>query len=64
MRSADSSNGTGDPCLPANLNTSDAASNNGFFNNLVTGTDLQQYQQSVFEQAACTGCMYELYKAA
>jgi hypothetical protein len=42
----------------------EAANNNNFFNDLLTGTDLQQYQQSVFEQAACTGCMYELYKAA
>jgi len=61
---ADGSNGTGEHCLPATMNTSQTADNNTFFSNLVTGTDLQQYQGSVFEQAACTGCMYELYKAA
>jgi len=61
---ANNSNGTGEGCLAATMNTSQAANNNDFFNNLVTGNDMQQYQASVFEQAKCTGCMYELYKAA
>lgn len=35
-----------------------------FFNHLVSGTDLEQYNDSVFNAAQCTGCMYEMYKAA
>ena len=46
------------------MNTSQAANSNDFFNSLVTGTSLEQYTSSVFEAAACTGCMYEFYKAA
>ena len=61
---ADGSNGTSTACLPATMNTSQTANTNEFFNDLITGDDLQQYQGSVFEQAKCTGCMYELYKAA
>ncbi len=45
------------------LNVSQAASNNGFFNSLVSGTNLDQYQ-SVFQNAECTGCTYEMFKAA
>lgn len=58
------SNGTAPLCLPETLNTSPAANNNAFFNNLVSGTDLDQYGQSVFQGAQCTGCTYELFKAA
>lgn len=45
------------------LNVSQAANNNGFFNSLVSGTNLDQYQ-SVFQSAECTGCTYEMFKAA
>jgi hypothetical protein len=58
------SNGTADACLASTLNSSDAANNKDFFNNLITGTNLDQYTSSVFQQAECTGCMYEMYKAA
>ncbi|OCF38027.1 hypothetical protein I316_00251 [Kwoniella heveanensis BCC8398] len=57
-------NATTDLCLPSTLNTSDAANNNGFFNSLVTGTNLDQYADSVFKSAKCTGCMHEMFKAA
>ncbi|WRT70127.1 uncharacterized protein IL334_007121 [Kwoniella shivajii] len=57
-------NGTSDLCLPSTLNTSDAANNNGFFDSLVTGSNLDQYTDSVFRGAKCSGCMHEMFKAA
>ncbi|ORY35782.1 hypothetical protein BCR39DRAFT_32614 [Naematelia encephala] len=48
-------NGTTPACLPDTLNSSQSANNNGFFNDLVAGTDLTQYQDSVFTSAPCTG---------
>ncbi|KAL7419492.1 hypothetical protein Q5752_006330 [Cryptotrichosporon argae] len=51
-------------CLPATLNTSSTADTSTFFENLVGGTDIEQYYNSVFLSASCTGCMYEMYKAA
>ncbi|WVQ77484.1 hypothetical protein IAR50_007170 [Cryptococcus sp. DSM 104548] len=59
-------NGTSDLCFPATLNTSTTANSNTFFDALVAGnaTDLAGYQDSVFTQAECTGCMYEMFKAA
>ncbi|WWD19728.1 hypothetical protein CI109_104192 [Kwoniella shandongensis] len=57
-------NGTSDLCLPSVLNTSDTADSSQFFDNLVTGTILDQYKDSVFTSAQCTGCMYEMFKAA
>nr|XP_031861667.1 uncharacterized protein CI109_002897 [Kwoniella shandongensis]KAA5528739.1 hypothetical protein CI109_002897 [Kwoniella shandongensis] len=59
-----SGNGTSDLCLPSVLNTSDTADSSQFFDNLVTGTILDQYKDSVFTSAQCTGCMYEMFKAA
>jgi hypothetical protein len=59
-----SSNSTGELCLPSTLNTSSIANSNSFFNNLVSGTNLSNYQDSVFTSAQCTGCMYEIYKSA
>jgi hypothetical protein len=50
--------------LPSTLNTSSIANSNSFFNNLVSGTNLSNYQDSVFTSAQCTGCMYEMYKSA
>ncbi|EIW65744.1 hypothetical protein TREMEDRAFT_36003 [Tremella mesenterica DSM 1558] len=57
-------NGTAALCLPATLNTSTTADTNTFFNDLLSGNNLGQYDDSIFGQAQCTGCMYELYKAA
>ncbi|WVQ84601.1 hypothetical protein IAT38_006756 [Cryptococcus sp. DSM 104549] len=59
-------NGTADLCLPSVLNSSSAANSNTFFDALVSGdtTTLEGYADSVFGQASCTGCMYEMYKAA
>ncbi|WVO15043.1 hypothetical protein L204_102687 [Cryptococcus depauperatus] len=59
-------NGTSDLCLPATLNTSTTANSNVFLNALLRGsnTDLESYRNSVFTQAKCTGCMYEMFKAA
>ncbi|TYJ52889.1 hypothetical protein B9479_006477 [Cryptococcus floricola] len=62
----DDNNGTSDLCLPATLNGSTTANSNTFFDALVAGnsTTLEGYQDSVFTQAECTGCMYEMFKAA
>ncbi|XAO21979.1 hypothetical protein I312_100742 [Cryptococcus bacillisporus CA1280] len=59
-------NGTSERCLPSTLNTSTTANSNTFFDALVSGSssDLEGYQDSVFTQAGCTGCMYEMFKAA
>lgn len=57
-------NGTSDLCLPSVLNTSSDADSNTFFDALVSSQGLSQYTASVFSQAQCTGCMYEMYKAA
>jgi hypothetical protein len=59
-----SSNSTGELCLPSTLNTSSIANSNSFFKNLASGTNLSNYQDSVFTSAQCTGCMYEMYKSA
>jgi hypothetical protein len=58
------SNGTAENCLPSVLATSPVANTNTFFNNLASGHELAQYADSVFKTAQCTGCMYEMYKAA
>jgi hypothetical protein len=58
------SNGTTENCLPSVLATSPIANTNTFFNNLASGHELAQYADSVFKTAQCTGCMYEMYKAA
>jgi len=58
------SNGTAENCLPSVLATSPIANTNSFFNNLVSASQLDQYADSVFKAAQCTGCMYEMYKAA
>lgn len=58
------SNGTADNCLPSVLATSPIANTNTFFNNLVSANQLDQYADSVFKAAQCTGCMYEMFKAA
>ncbi|EAL18842.1 hypothetical protein CNBI1030 [Cryptococcus deneoformans B-3501A] len=59
-------NGTSELCLPSTLNTSTTANSYTFFDALVSGSssDLETYQDSVFTQAECTGCMYEMFKAA
>ncbi|KAK8853301.1 hypothetical protein IAR55_004005 [Kwoniella newhampshirensis] len=57
-------NGTSSLCLPDALDSSQAANSDQFFDDLVTGTNLDQYKDSVFTSAKCTGCMYELFKAA
>lgn len=46
--------------MPSVLNGSEAANNNQFFSNLVSGVNLDQYTQSVFQSAECSGCMYEV----
>lgn len=58
------SNGTTDNCLPTTLASNPTANTCTFFNNLVAGRELDQYNDSVFNLAQCTGCMYEMYKAA
>jgi hypothetical protein len=60
---ADASNGTADKCLPSVLNSSEAGNNNQFFASLVAGTGLDQFTQSVFQAAECSGCMYEVSAA-
>ncbi|OXG51601.1 hypothetical protein J010_02193 [Cryptococcus neoformans] len=59
-------NGTSQLCLPSTLNTSTTANSYTFFDALVSGSssNLETYQDSVFTQAECTGCMYEMFKAA
>lgn len=60
------SNGTSQLCLPSTLNTSTTANSYTFFDALVSGSssNLETHQDSVFTQAECTGCMYEMFKAA
>jgi hypothetical protein len=58
------SNATTDNCLSSVLATSPIANTNSFFNNLASANELDQYADSVFKAAQCTGCMYEMYKAA
>lgn len=38
--------------------------NRDFFTNMISGMNIQWYDQSFFGVKWCTGCYYELYKAA
>ncbi|GHJ87492.1 hypothetical protein NliqN6_3894 [Naganishia liquefaciens] len=57
-------NGTAPYCLSEVLNATQTTNSKDFFTNILTGTNINWYEQSFFGQQICTGCMHELYKAA
>jgi hypothetical protein len=46
------------------ISSNKAANSPQFFMDLISGSNVQQYTDTVFKSAQCTGCMHELYKAA
>lgn len=46
------------------LNSTQTTNNRDFFTNMIAGMNLEWYDQSFFGVKWCTGCYYELYKAA
>jgi hypothetical protein len=58
------SNGTSTNCLAEVLNSTAVTNNRDFFTNMISGMNIQWYEQSFFGVKWCTGCYYELYKAA
>ena len=58
------SNGTSTNCLAEVLNSTAVTNNRDFFANMISGMNIQWYDQSFFGVKWCTGCYYEMYKAA